>query len=169
VSALLLAYRFAPRRSRNGLEEQNYTTLLPPGIPVINPDTTTAEVVADLRKAARWFYPLLLVLAPLWGLIFALRGPKAFLTEDTVVEDQPPTLRAAELDDNPVTQALLDRRDRLLLEALGRIHAERCQDPITVAVVYGASHVPAAVHGLLNSYRYVPMSSEWLTVYDHDG
>ncbi len=168
IRALLLAYRLVPRRSRGALQEQDYATLLPPGVPVVNPDVTAAEVAADLRRAARWFYPILLVLAPLWGLVFALRGPEAFLTEDIVVEDQPPGPRAAELDDDPLNHALLDRRDRLLLDALGRIHTERSRQPITVAVIYGASHVPAMTHGLLDAYGYVPMASEWLTVYEHD-
>lgn len=34
VSAMTLAYRFAPRRRRNGLAEQSESTLLPAGVPV---------------------------------------------------------------------------------------------------------------------------------------
>jgi hypothetical protein len=161
---ITLAYRFAPRRSRNGLELQDYATLLPAGVPVVNPDVTAAEAVSDLRKALRAAYPLLLLAAPVMGLVFALRGPRAFLDEDLVVEDLPATLRAEMLADHPLTHAMLDRRDQLLLDALGKIHTERHDEPIVVAVVYGAGHVPAVVAGLVDRHGYRPRGAEWLTV-----
>ncbi|MFE0455198.1 hypothetical protein ACFW2D_28825 [Streptomyces sp. NPDC058914] len=49
VSALTLAYRFTPRRRRNGLQEQHENLLLPKAVPVINPDVTAAEAIADLK------------------------------------------------------------------------------------------------------------------------
>ncbi|CAG6394063.1 hypothetical protein NMG29_32230 [Streptomyces cocklensis] len=164
VSTLTLAYRFAPRRRRNGLVEQDDAELLPEGVPVLFPDVTAAEAMADLRALPRTTYALVMVAAPLMGLVFAMRGPRAFLDEDHVVEDLPPTLRAEMLADHEVEHALTDRRDRRLLEALGTIHAERRHEPIRVAVVYGAGHVPAIVRGLAEGYGYLPRDAEWLTV-----
>lgn len=74
LSALTLAYRFAPRRRRNNLEEQDDAMLLPDGIPVIRPDVTAAEAVADLKTLPRWMYWLLLAAAPAMGVIFAARA-----------------------------------------------------------------------------------------------
>ncbi|MFJ9563971.1 hypothetical protein ACIRQQ_28550 [Streptomyces fuscichromogenes] len=165
VSALTLAYRFAPRRRRNGLQEQRDELLLPKDVPVINPDVTAAEAMADLRTLPRWMYVLLLISAPVMGLVFALRGPRAFLNEDLEVEDLPSTLRAEMLADNPVDHAMSDRRDQRLLDALGEIHTERGSESIRVAVVYGAGHVPAIVSGLWDRYAYRPREAEWLTVY----
>ncbi len=89
MSALTLAYRFAPRRKRNGLQEQHEGLLLPEGVPIINPDVTAAEAIEDLKTLPRWMYLLLMVVAPVMGLVFALRGPRAFLDEDMEVEDLP--------------------------------------------------------------------------------
>jgi hypothetical protein len=164
VSALTLAYRFAPRRRRNGLQEQREDLLLPDDVPVVNPDVTAAEAVEDLKALPRWMYVLLLVGAPVMGLVFALRGPRAFLDEDMVVEDLPSTLRAEMTADGPVEHAMTARRDQRLLDALGEIHTERGAEPIRVAVVYGAGHVPAIVSGLWDRYGYRPRAAEWLTV-----
>ncbi|MFE9643363.1 hypothetical protein ACFYO0_04240 [Streptomyces sp. NPDC006365] len=164
VSALTLAYRFAPRRRRNGLQEQREELLLPKDVPVINPDVTATDVIADLKTLPRWTYLLLMVAAPLMGLVIALRGPRAFLDEDLVVEDLPSTLRAEMMADDPVAHALTGRRDQRLLAALGEIHAERGDEPIRVAIVYGAGHVPAIVSGLVNRCGYRAREAEWLTV-----
>lgn len=82
LSAITLAYRFAPRWRRNGLEVQQTASLLPAGIPVVNPDVTAAEAVADLRRLPRWMYLMLLLAAPVMGVVFAVRGPRAFLRAD---------------------------------------------------------------------------------------
>ena len=164
VSALTLAYRFAPRRRRNGLQEQREDLLLPEGVPVVNPDVTAAEAMADLRTLPRWMYLLLMVGAPVMGLVFALRGPRAFLDVDGEIEDLPSTLRAEMLADSPVEHAMTDRRDRRLLDALGEIEAEHGGERFRVAVVYGAAHVPAIVSGLWDRYGYRPREAEWLTV-----
>ncbi|MFD9499264.1 hypothetical protein [Streptomyces sp. NPDC060035] len=164
MSALTLAYRFAPRRRRNGLQEQREELLLPGTVQVIHPDVTAAEAIEDLKALPRGMYVLFMVMAPVMGLVFALRGPRAFLDEDLVVEDLPSTLRAEMMADNPLEHALTDRRDRRLLDALGEIHAERGDEPIRVAVVYGAGHVPAIVSGLRDRYGYRPREAEWLTV-----
>jgi hypothetical protein len=164
LNMLTLAYRFAPRRRRNGLVEQSTRLLLPEGVPVINPDVTAADVVDELHKLPRWMYLLLLVAAPVLGLVFAVRGPRAFLDEDLVVDDLPLTLRAEHLAEHPVEAALLDERDKLLIDTLCDIHQARSGEPITVAVLYGAGHMPAVVAGLMERYGYRPRDAEWLTV-----
>ncbi|MFE2423448.1 hypothetical protein [Streptomyces hokutonensis] len=164
VSALTLAYRFAPRRRRNGLQEQRNDLLLPEGIPVVNPDVTATEAMEDLKTLPRWMYILLIIGAPLMGLVFALRGPRAFLDQDHEIEDLPSTLRAEMLADSPLEHALTDRRDQRLLDSLGEIQAEHGDTPFRVAVVYGAGHVPAIVSGLWDRYGYRPREAEWLTV-----
>lgn len=164
ASTLTLAYRFAPRRSRNGLQEQSDDLLLPAGVPVVHPDVSAAEAIADLKTLPRSTCLLMLVAAPVMGLVFALRGPRAFLDEDLAVDDLPTTLRAELLADDPVAHAMTDRRDRRLLDALGEIHAEHRGEPLRVAVVYGAGHVPAIVTGLRERHGYRPRDAEWLTV-----
>ncbi|MGP3637014.1 hypothetical protein ACTU45_27330 [Streptomyces sp. 24-1644] len=164
ASMLLLAYRFAPLRRRNGLVEQTAANVLPPGVPVLSPDVSAVEAMDELRNLPRRLYWPLLCLAPVMGLVFALRGPRAFLDPDLTVEDLPSTARAEMLADDELEHALLHRRNERLLTALAGIHTERWQEPITVAVVYGAGHMPAVVRGLLDTYGYRPRDGEWFTV-----
>ena len=160
-----MAYRFAPRRRRNGMVEQSGRTLLPVQVPVVNADLTAAEAVGELRKLPRLTHLMLLLAAPVCGLVFALRGPRAFLGADMAVADLPTTAQAEALADSPISDAMLNRRDEALLAELGRIHDARSQEPITVAVVYGAEHMRAVVYGMPARYGYRPRGGEWLTVY----
>ncbi len=108
---------------------------------------------------------MLLLAAPVYGLVFALRGPRAFLGADTAVSDLPTTAQAEALANSPIGDAMLNQQDQALLAEPGRIHDARSQEPITVAVVHGAEHMRAVVYGLLNQYGHRPRGGEWLTVY----
>ncbi|MHB9755533.1 hypothetical protein ACYBSK_14285 [Streptomyces sp. BYX5S] len=150
VSTLTLAYRFAPRVGRGGLQEQNDDTLLPASVPVVRPDVTAAEAIADLKTLPRPTYLLLLAAAPVMGLVLALRGPRAFLDEDLALDDLPTTARAEEQADNPVGHAMTDRRDRRLLDALDAIHAAHATDT-----------GPARRSGSRSASRADPPSRSW--------
>jgi hypothetical protein len=52
------------------------------------------------------------------------------------------------------------------VRALDTIHQQRSQEPISVAVVYGAGHMPAVVRSLAR-YGYRASSAEWLTVFGY--
>jgi len=164
ASTITLAYRFAPRASRGGLELQDYATLLPAGVPVVNPDVTADEAVSQARRVLRWWYWPLLLLAPVFGLVFALRGPRAFLDEDLVVEEEPLANRAAWLAGSEFDEAFGGVRDLRVLDALSAIHSEHADEPMVVAVVYGAGHIPAIAAGLAQRHGYRPRNAEWLVV-----
>ena len=63
-----------------------------------------------------------------------------------------------------IEDRVLHDRDSRLVHALGAIHRERCDEPVKVAVVYGAAHIPAVVDFLSERYRYRPGNARWLTV-----
>ena len=63
-----------------------------------------------------------------------------------------------------IEDRLLHGRASRLVQALDAIHRERCGEPIKVAVVYGAAHIPAVVDFLSEGYRYRPGNARWLTV-----
>lgn len=177
-TALTLAYRLAPRFRRRGLQLQDYMTLLPPGVPVINPDVSAAEFLADLRFMPRREYWFMLALAPVLGLVFAVCGPRPFLTRHLMVELptvlRPEVSRAEAMRDamrrkgiavdDPFTAANR-RREQMVLDALTAIYEQRHDQPIAVAVVYGAGHTPVVATGLMIRHGYRVREAELLTVF----
>jgi hypothetical protein len=59
---------------------------------------------------------------------------------------------------------VVDRRDEALCRRLSALHEEHRERPITVAVVYGAAHLPAVVAHLDTEFGYSVESAEWLMV-----
>jgi hypothetical protein len=80
----------------------------------------------------------------------------------------------AERTDLPDEQDLIEEweevvhgeRDRRLLAALYDVHEKRSGESLEVAVVYGAGHVAAIVHGMLERYGYRPRSADRVNVVD---
>jgi pheromone shutdown protein TraB len=98
---------------------------------------------------------------------FWLLGTRRMLSRYAAVEDLP-SLAESHLRERygALTELLVDRRDELLVAAVARIHQERSGEPIEVAVVYGAGHMPAVARYLLAGYGYRPREAAWLTVFD---
>ena len=59
---------------------------------------------------------------------------------------------------------VLRDRDARLVRALGAIHRERYGEPVKVAVVFGAAHIPAVIDYLTGTFRYRVQDAIWLTV-----
>lgn len=66
----------------------------------------------------------------------------------------------------PFLRAVLAQRDTRLCQHLNEVIVENAQNPISVAVVYGAAHMPAVLRNLQEMGSYVPVDSEWLTVFE---
>jgi hypothetical protein len=164
--ALTLSYRVLRFNRRVQLVEQNidYQAL---GVPIIHPDVSAGEFRADWRRVPwrgrmlMWLVLPVVIVARLFG------GTGAIWTRALALDDQPSPEEEAMAEVMPeVDAALLDRRDQRLLTALYALHEQRCDEAIEVAVVYGAAHVPAIVHGLADKYGYQARSADWLTVAD---
>jgi pheromone shutdown protein TraB len=65
-----------------------------------------------------------------------------------------------------LTELLLDRRDALLATALDDVLVQYADEPVDIAVVYGAGHMPALTRYLVAKYGFRPREAEWLTVFD---
>ena len=166
ASALTLAYRMPGHSRRLGLTVQriDYASL---GIPVIRPDITARQLrqrwrsVPAMQRLAVW------CLVPPFALALRRFGTRRVLSRYLDQTDLPTReeeqLRQAARE---LTELILDHRDALLVQALATIHETRHSEPITVAVVYGAGHVPFVTHELLRRYGYRPRTAEWLTVFD---
>lgn len=139
------------------------------GVPVVNPDVSVAEFgrlwrqsVSRLMSVAVW------MLIPLYTIGTWLFGTRRLIGRNLAMDDIP---AAKDVLVSDRLQDMIDvvgkQRDRPLLKALASIHQERCEEPIRVAVVYGAAHVPAVVTGL-HALGYRHCSAEWLTVFTVD-
>jgi hypothetical protein len=164
VSALTLAYRLPARRLALTVQQIDYASL---GIPVIRPDLAAQQFrkrwrsVPALQRAAVW------CLVPPFALAFALVGTRRTLSRHLGTDDLPTHLDDQARQALPeLTGLILDHRDTQLTDCLASIHQARQTENISVAVVYGAGHMPALTHELLRRYGYRPRQAEWLTVFD---
>lgn len=166
VRALTFSYRFPGRSRRLNLVVQgdDYADC---GVPVICPDVTARQLGRRWRSIPAVQRMMVWVAVPLLALVERVIGTRRLVGRHLATTDLPT------LEDHVVREkfpkfmeVLVDHRDAVLLDALATIHDQRCGDPISVAVVYGAGHMPGIVQGLWTRYGYRPRSAEWLTVFD---
>jgi hypothetical protein len=172
-SAMDFTNRYFPRGRQRGIVGQSDEAVLPDGIPVIRPEVPPAEPALDLRgipglkqMALLTGVNLALVTsAHVIGAALAIAGPRVLCSKDLEIHDFAFTVREEQLTDTRMSHMVMDARDQQLLKALVRLHEQRCQEPITVGVVYGAAHMPAVCNGLMERYRYRPRDAQWMTVF----
>jgi hypothetical protein len=135
--------------------------------PVIRADVPTgATFEASWRRAVplwqTWGLKAALPVVGWWHRNLATRRD---LARYAVQEDllQPWEYELPESFDG-IMDVILDQRDRLLLEAVRRVHDQRAHEPLTVAVVWGAAHHRALTRGLY-ALGYKATEAEWLTVF----
>jgi hypothetical protein len=167
-----LAYRLLRRRRRARLVVQRLREE-ELAIPVVRPDLSLDEIRQRLRRLPARTYVLarltIWVVVPWVALYLLLFGAQRFLAEALALDDDTPSIEPSlgeRWDD--IEEVIVDHRDALLLDALSEIHEARCAESIDVAVVYGAGHMPAVVHGLRRRYGYYARGADWLTVFDLD-
>ena len=166
IAALTLAYRLPGRRRRLGLVKQ-HIDLAGLGVPVIRPDMTAGEFRQGWRAVPVLQRTVVVCLAPAVAVAFWLVGTRRMLARYANLDDLPDQIQSQVRDQaGELEDLLVDRRDGLLVSALDTIHGEHRTEPMTVAVVYGAGHMPAVVHHLAGRYGYRPREAQWLTVFD---
>lgn len=164
--ALTMSYSVLRFNRRAGLVEQDidFGAL---GVPVIEPDVTEDEFTRGWRRMPAVHRMLFWLVLPGVLLVRLFGGTRMVWTRAVEVNDLPSVRDEALADRYPgFGDAMLGDRDQRLLDALTRLHDERQDERIEVAVVYGAAHVPAVVHGLAERHGYRPASADWLTVAD---
>jgi hypothetical protein len=166
VGALTLSYTVLRFNRRAKLVEQDidYRAL---GVPVVRPDVSVEEFAAGWRQVPlahrlmMWCVLPFVVMGRLFG------GTRMIWSRSMEQNDLPSPEEEDLADWSPKLEAAFGgERDDRLLAVLCRLHEERSTEAIEVAVVYGAGHVSAVVHGLMNRYGYRPRSADWLTIAD---
>ncbi|BCB84555.1 tetratricopeptide repeat protein [Phytohabitans suffuscus] len=160
--AITSTYRFIPANKRSGLVVDNipYGSL---GVPVIYPDVTAGEFAHDWRRLPWRTRLLMWLVMPVAAVLQFFGGRRRLLGPEVELTDLPTDLDDHELADQ-LDGVFGGARDERVLAALSEIHRKRAAERIDVAVVYGAGHTAAIVHGLLRLHGYRPRSAEWLTV-----
>jgi hypothetical protein len=166
ITALTLAYRLPGRSRRLGLavQEIDFSKL---GIPVIYPDITAGQLKRRWRSLPMVQRLVAIFLIPSIALAIRLYGTRRFLAQHWNLEDLPSSQEDLLRNKAPeATELLLDHRDTLLVRALASIHETRKDEPINVAVVYGAAHMPAITREMYGRFGYRPRAAEWVPVFD---
>jgi hypothetical protein len=135
------------------------------GVPVLWPDMPGAEFGRRWRKLPLAERIIATTAGPVVGMYMRTFGTREQLAGHLATDDD------IDLDEwNPelgLNRLIRDDRDALLIEAVTKIHAERQNERIDVAVVYGAGHVPPLVTYLMAALDYVVTGAEWVTVFDY--
>jgi hypothetical protein len=166
VTALTRAYRLLRRSRRLDLVVQELD-LGGLGVPVVGADMSAAEFGQRWRRLA--VVPRLLIwcLVPVFAAGMALFGSRRFLARALgSLDDLPAREERVPEGFEALEQLIVNERDRLLLDALASIHEQRRDEPIAVAVVYGAAHMRAVVHYLSARFGYRPVEADWLNVFE---
>lgn len=167
VQALTLVCRVSGRAGRWGLVTQRLA-LADLGVPVLCPDMSADQFRRGWRRLPVVVKLSMFILVPVYAVGVLVFGSRRFLadrigsTEDLPTRDEE---LAADGRFDKLAELLLDDRDALLVQALEAIHEQRSQEPISVAVVYGAAHMPAVARALAARYGYRPVGAEWVTVF----
>ncbi len=165
LRALTLTYsvlRFNRRAGKLVEQDIDYGTL---DAELVHPDTTGAEFGGTWRRAPLKERLLTWLMLPAFTLTRLFGGRRTVWAPDLEMNDLP-SLRQEQAADRytGLDHTIRGSRDAMLLAALYRLHEERNTENIEIAIVYGAAHVPAIVHGLNHRFGYRPTSADWLTV-----
>ncbi|MFJ2509633.1 hypothetical protein ACIPEL_01755 [Streptomyces griseoviridis] len=166
ADALVASYARLDGRERFGLVVQDIDprTL---GVPVIHPDLNGQEPQRGHREPPLRDRVTLAALVPAVLAGMRLFGTRRYLARHLTTEDLLSRTEGRAQDAPPdVDDRVLGRRDRLLAEALTRLH-HTAAGPRTVGVLYGAAHMRAAATAL-TGLGYHADGADWLTVFTLD-
>jgi hypothetical protein len=163
VRNLTRAYRFAGGRERLGLATQT-REVVEVGVPIVWADMTGEDFRRGWRKVPLAERVVAAGAAPALGMYLRMFGSRETLArylrvnDDTAIDDWNPN--------SGIEKLVSDERDVLLLKALGEVYEARRDEPINVAIVYGAGHALPTVRYLMG-LGYVARAPEWVTVFNY--
>ena len=167
ASILTLSYRTIADCERLGLVTQRTMRLKHLGARKVHADVDGAEFDRRWWRLKTWLPLLLTVTAPLYGLYM-----RHLATREGIARHMTLNLRKSRDDimmsgeERRMYEVMLDWRDRRLIEVLDRERENPENASQTIAVVYGARHMPAVIRHLIGDGGYRVADSEWVTVFD---
>lgn len=151
---------------RIGLVSQDLT-LDALGIPLVRPDMRGPDFDRGWQELPWWQRVGLWSVTPVYAAYLSMFGTREDIARCLAMDDLPSEEELSSWDLMPeFDELIMDRRDALLVKALGDLHEKRSAEPISVAVVYGARHVRAVLYALDRLYGYRVRNAEFVTVFD---
>jgi hypothetical protein len=163
VSIVTLSYRLLSGTKRLGLVSQREMDLGALKSRIIRSDMSSRDFK---RGWAALHFPIrafMLVAGPAYGLYLRIFGTREQIAASMGVEllpDSKELLWDSEMES--VRDLILHARDGILLDNIGTVRSS--EEKLTVAVVYGAKHMRAVIHYLLDKAGYRIAKSEFVTV-----
>jgi hypothetical protein len=165
VRTMTRTYRPVMRTDRLGLVVQDidYRSV---GVPVVASDVSAEAFDSGWKeRVPRWQSIGLRVAAPAVGLWLQHIASRRDIASALEAGDIPTLaeLEAAAMMEG-IVDVTLDQRNARLARAIRQVHRERGDEPLRVAIVWGAGHM-RAVTTELYALGYRPGDAEWLTVF----
>jgi hypothetical protein len=138
---------------------------------IVHADLSPDEFAEEWRKVPLWLKALLYVGAPIMGLHYRWLGTRTTLAKGLSFEDQPSMAELLRIspETGALTEAILDARDRRLLEKLREELDRAGRQALRLAIVYGAGHMRAVVRELTGKLGYFVEDAEWRTIFTLEG
>jgi hypothetical protein len=161
-----LSYRFCEKSPRLGLVSQKTMKLDHLEGRLIHADVSAKQFESRWSKLATWLRVILPLVVPLYGLYLRYFGTRADIARGLGMglrKSRRDILADEEYE--KVMDVILDWRDRRLLDVIDKTLLENANTGISIAVLYGASHMRAVIHHLTGNLGYRITKAEWVTVF----
>lgn len=165
VTLLTRSYRWVDQVRRLGLVTQQSAKLIPPTARVIRTDLDGRDFDAGWKKLPFWERALVSLTIPIFAGYMMLHGTKDLIARNLAMEDLPSREEMMLSGALKIESLIMDQRDAVLLGHVQWVHDEHQHHDMTVAVVYGASHLRAVTTYLSRKLGYHVAKADWLTVF----
>ena len=160
-------YGAVEKSSRLGLVTQHSMTLDHLGARKVRADVGGAEFDRRWWRIGNWIPYALALAGPLIGVYMRHLATREQIARHLTLNlrtSRDDILRSDDLRE--MDAVLLDWRDRRLIEVIEQERGDPDNTERTIAVVYGAKHMPAVIRHLTGDGGYRVAESEWVTVFD---
>lgn len=130
-------------------------------------DLSGPEFDALWRRATAWQRAAFAGAAPVFGVLRGVGLTRKSLAEGMSQNDLASREEILGWDalPRPLRRALFEAREARIGSVLQHIIRDNADARMSIAVIYGAAHMPAILHGLRQMGNYVPVDSDWMTVF----
>ena len=168
VQIMTFAYRFMVRRKRLGLVTQEELELGELGSTLDHADIDAKSFQTAWSTLPFWLRIIFLGAVPFCALYLFLFATRQSIAAELEIRDLPTRediLNSSE-ESEKIDEVLLHSRDAHLLNIIEDIFNKKQEQPLKVAVLYGAAHMRAVTRYLTDRLGYRVIRGESVTVFD---